>query len=234
MSELAGAHGRNVLPAVASLEWGNDLTGRLRQKLAEWGYVAPERQTRQIADRRLCKAFFEAWIESRTDLKWRTRNNYMQAVDAFLRFAGSDRLLADVTQADADSFRLWMLTQGKAEASEKERAQGFAASTVNKHLKRMRTLFAQAARAKLIPSNPMTDLKIGTESNRERDYYVDGPTSAKFLKWCGENGEYEWALIFALARFAGLRPCEMLVLTWRDIDWAEERLRIDSPKTGLR
>ena len=45
----------------------------------------------------------------------------------------------------------------------------------------------------------------------------------------------DWRVIFALARFGGLRcPSEVLNLKWTDVDWAEGRLRIDSTKTGLR
>ena len=43
-----------------------------------------------------------------------------------------------------------------------------------------------------------------------------------------------WRAIFALARFGGLRTCEVAVLTWGDVLWDVQRLRIDSPKTGLR
>ncbi|MCA9129077.1 MAG: site-specific integrase [Planctomycetales bacterium] len=235
VTELAEAHGRNVQAAVDSIEWANNLTGRIRLRLAELGYVAPERRTKsRHDDSRLCKTFFTNWIESRTDLKWRTRNNYEQARDAFIRFADDKRLLTDVTLADIDAWRLWMLSQGKRTGDAEQDAEGYALATANKHLKRIRTLFAQAVRAKLITENPASDIKAGGELNRTRDHYIDGPTAEKFLTWCDTNGEYEWALVFAMARFGGMRPCEMLTLTWRDVDWAEERLRIDSPKTGLR
>ncbi|MFM9960583.1 MAG: tyrosine-type recombinase/integrase [Planctomycetaceae bacterium] len=42
----------------------------------------------------------------------------------------------------------------------------------------------------------------------------------------------EWRLIFALARFGGLRtPSETLLLRWDDVDWERGRLLIRSPKT---
>ena len=233
VSELAKAVNSNTTADVDSLKWANELRGRLRQKLAEWGYVGPERKA-ETADLRLCDAYFRAYIDSRADLKWRTRNNYQQAADAFVRFVGKQRLLSDVTPADVDAWRLWLLAAGIREADSDGPAKGYAKATANKHAKRIKKLFAQAARARLIPESPAADQKIGDEANRSRDFYIDGPTATKFLKWCDTNGEHEWGLIFALARFGGLRPCEMLTLTWRDVDWAEHRLRIDSPKTGLR
>jgi len=42
----------------------------------------------------------------------------------------------------------------------------------------------------------------------------------------------EWRLIFALARFGGLRtPSETALLRWGDIDWAQGRMTVTSPKT---
>ena len=42
----------------------------------------------------------------------------------------------------------------------------------------------------------------------------------------------EWRLIFALARWGGLRiPSELMQLRWQDVDWAGSKLRITSPKT---
>ncbi len=42
----------------------------------------------------------------------------------------------------------------------------------------------------------------------------------------------QWRLLFALARFAGLRvPSESHLLTWADVDWEQGRMTVRSPKT---
>ena len=42
----------------------------------------------------------------------------------------------------------------------------------------------------------------------------------------------DWRLIFALARFGGLRtPSETLLLRWSDVDWEHGRMTVHSPKT---
>lgn len=42
----------------------------------------------------------------------------------------------------------------------------------------------------------------------------------------------QWRLIFALSRFGGIRiPSEFLPLTWDDVNWAENKILIHSPKT---
>ena len=47
--------------------------------------------------------------------------------------------------------------------------------------------------------------------------------------------DQDWRLVFALARFAGMRcPSEVTALRWSDVLWDTNRLRIESSKTGLR
>ena len=41
----------------------------------------------------------------------------------------------------------------------------------------------------------------------------------------------EWRVIIALARIGALRPGEILLLRWADIDWEKKRVRVTSPKT---
>lgn len=88
-------------------------------------------------------------------------------------------------------------------------------STANKHSKRLKKLFQQAVRAKLLSESPAADQRIGPEVNRTRDFYIDRATASKVLSQC----DPEWALIFGLCRFAGFRcPTEVLGLTWQDVD----------------
>ncbi len=61
---------------------------------------------------------------------------------------------------------------------------------------------------------------------------MDRKTTEAVLDACPD---YDWRLIFALARYAGMRcPTEVCGLKWSDILWDQERIRIDSIKTGLR
>lgn len=232
VTELAESHGRNVKPDVVSVEWGNNLTGRLRQKLAEWGYVAPERETRPSS--LVCSEFFESYIQSKTDWSQRSTCNYRQAVRHFNAFMGKERLLNDVLPPDIDAWRAWMVQQGKRRKTADDPGEGLAEATANRHAKRLRTLFNQAIRSKLAKTNPV-DGKIGDEVNRERDHYVSREVAAKVIQQCNMESNAEWALIFGLCRYCGFRcPTEVLGLTWADVDWEGGRLRVDSTKTGLR
>ena len=56
--------------------------------------------------------------------------------------------------------------------------------------------------------------------------------AADVLAECPDD---DWRLIFALARYGGMRcPSEVLTLRWSDVLWDQKKLRIDSPKTGVR
>jgi integrase len=42
----------------------------------------------------------------------------------------------------------------------------------------------------------------------------------------------QWKLLFALSRYGGLRcPSEHLALTWGDVDWEQNRIRVTCSKT---
>lgn len=230
VSELERAVKGGVSPEPATTKWSNELKGRIRERLATYGFVGAERKHIGGDASRLVKPFFDAYIATRTDWKPPTRYKYGESANYFSRFVGSQRLLSDVTPADVDAWRLWLVTSAIAAKGDKP-ARGLATSTANKHAKRIKTLFAQAVRAKLLSESPAEDQRIGPEVNRERDYYIDMATTNKVLEGC----DTEWAVIFGLCRFAGLRcPTEVLGLKWTDVDLAEGRLRIDSVKTGLR
>jgi integrase len=53
--------------------------------------------------------------------------------------------------------------------------------------------------------------------------------AAKVLEACPD---VEWQLIFALARYGGLRtPSETLALKWSDVNWEARMFTVRSPKT---
>ena len=65
--------------------------------------------------------------------------------------------------------------------------------------------------------------------NSKRQEFISREDIQKVLDACPDN---EWRLIFALARYGGLRiPSELYGLIWDDILWDKERFVIHSPKT---
>jgi integrase len=82
---------------------------------------------------------------------------------------------------------------------------------------------------KLIPSNPFADLVAAVRGNPKREHFIKPAVAEKVLAACPDAS---WRLLFALARWGGLRiPSEPLGMMWQDVDWAGGRMMIRSPKT---
>ncbi len=65
--------------------------------------------------------------------------------------------------------------------------------------------------------------------NKDRYYFITRDEADKVIGACPDD---EWKLIFALARYGGLRcPSEHMALRWRDIDWTANRITIHCVKT---
>jgi integrase len=195
--------------------WLNDLDSTIFDKLVGAGIVV----AREKAVKATLQAFLDGYIDSRkvdakpaTLIVWgHTRRNL---IDHF----GADKPLADITPGDADGFRLFLI------GSEK-----LADATVRKRCGFAKQFFAAAVRRRLITENPFSDLVSTIKKNTKRFYFVSRDEAQKVIDSCPDA---QWRLLFALSRFGGLRcPSEHLRLKWEDVDWANGRMTVTSPKT---
>lgn len=194
-------------------QWLNDLEPAMADKLARVGLI-PKLETKAMGT---LKAFLDDYVRGRSDIKARTAVRLEQAGRKLIECFGPDRRLRDFTTGDADKFRLWLVGQGLAE------------NTVRRLCGRAKQFFRAAMRRKLVTTNPFADLVSAVKGNPSRFYFVTRDMAAKVLEACPDA---EWRLLFALARFGGLRtPSESLTLKWGDIDWENNRIRVPSPKT---
>ena len=194
--------------------WVATLDGPLADRLAAVGLV-PKRQRAccpTLAD------FLDQYIGGRTDVKQSTREHLQRARRDLLAFFGPDKLLSDVAPGEADEFRIFLFRR-------------LAENTVRRICGRAKQFFRAAYRKRPIPSDPFADLKgCGVKANQSRYYFITRAEAEKVLEACPDA---QWRLLFALARFAGLRvPSEPLGLRWGDVDWARGRITIHSPKTA--
>jgi integrase len=59
--------------------------------------------------------------------------------------------------------------------------------------------------------------------------FIDEATAQKVLAACPDA---HWRVIFALARYGGMRvPSEIVLLRWADIDWTKGRILVNCQKT---
>ncbi len=204
---------RSLAPEVA--EWVGNVPDVLAEKLVGVGLIAP--RAKQQKDATMLGEFIDAYLASRTDIKPRTRINLLQVRRNLVTYFGETKPIADITPGDTDEWRRWMLTK-------------LGENTVRRHCGRAKQLLRAALRKRIIAENPFADMRdCLVKANKSREFFVSRADAEKVLAACPDN---EWRLIFALARFGGLRtPSETLLLRWDDVDWERGRLLIRSPKT---
>ena len=218
--DLAQARANNVAASAETIAWVSSTDGSIRDKLVEWGLADPVTPKLSLNEGRQLDAFLTAYIDGRADAKPSTRTNYKQTQRLLVEHFGGNKVLRTITQADADRWVRFMVAKKLADA------------TISKHGKRAKTMFQHAVRDRLLTSNPFSDIKGGSESNPDRQHFVDIKTAKKVMAACPDA---DWRLIFALTRFGGLRcPCEVVGLKWSHVDWENNRLLIDASKTARR
>ena len=219
IAELVRAKNAGVNPETDSVKWSETVDGRLRERLAAFGVVLPNTRRPRTDEQRLLGPFIDRYIEERTDAKPSTITNYRHARQWLVAFFDDKKPLVDITPADCDRWQRFLNEGDK-----------LAPSTIEKILKRAKTMFRHAVRDRLFAENPFIDLKIGASVNRTRDAFISPELAKTVISKCPDN---DWKVIFPLARYTGLRtPREVLTLKWSDIDWTERKIRIDSPKNG--
>jgi integrase len=140
-----------------------------------------------------------------------------QAEAALVDHFTAGRDVATISEADADGWRA-----GLKEA-------GYGTATISRTVGYARQIFKWAMRRGMAKANPFAELKAGAQVNPARMVFVSRETIGKVIDAAPDN---EWRLMIALSRFGGLRvPSEALALRWTDVDFANSRLTVRSPKT---
>jgi integrase len=160
--------------------------------------------------------FLDHYLARRTDVKPNTQISYKGARRRLIAFFGADKPLRDVTRADADDFLIHLRDK-------------YAGGAAGRTFGMAQQFFRSAVRGRLIAENPFSDVKLPSQVNPAKQFYITPEMAQRVLAACPNA---EWRLIFALSRYGGLRcPSEHLGLTWGDVDWARERFLVHSPKT---
>ena len=207
-------------------KWLKKIPLQLEKSLHRKGLIESKRLLEAEADRAkdeaeeariLLKPYLADYIASRTDLKPRTIVKFNATVDYLIEHFGADTPIEEITEGDAEDFRIFLLGKGQAE------------NTIRKHTQITKQFFYKAVKKRLLEVNPFRDLKATVQANPERFYFVDEAKSKKILQ---SLPSLRWKLIFALCRWGGLRcPSEVAALRLSDIDWEKNRIRIRSEKT---
>ncbi len=205
--------------------WIDQLEASLYDKLAAAGLLEP-----RLSGHVKLEQALNFYIDRRSsDVKQSTLQTYRNVRRNLVDYFGPDRLLDSITQAEADDWRRW-LRRAKDKDSPADGGQGLSSETTKMRCRGAKYFFRDAERRKLIQESPFTDMKgISSSGNREKDYFVTREDAAKVLKGCPDA---QWKLVFALARFGGLRcPSEVVLMKWGDVNWQLGRIVVHCEKT---
>lgn len=195
-------------------KWLNTREPAMLDKLARVGLI-PKPKAKQAMT---LETFIESYISRRNDVSPHTRRIWRQTKRLLGKHFGEGKALHEITPGDAADWRLSLVEAKMADAS------------VRKHCGFAKHFFARAVDHELIASNPFAKLVSAPVGNSARQYFVNREETGKILEAAPND---EWRLIIALSRFGGLRcPSEHLGLTWADINWAENKITVRSPKTA--
>ncbi|MEQ9454363.1 MAG: tyrosine-type recombinase/integrase [Phycisphaeraceae bacterium] len=197
-------------PSDDTSRWLSGIDDKLYDRLAAVGLVAKREST-------TLGAFIDAYIAKRGDVKDSTRLVYQRVRKHLVGFFGEGAALREISEGDAEAWRLHLIGQGLSE------------NTVRRSCGVARQWFGHAVKSRLIATNPITGMSVIVRGNRARAYFVSAQEARLVLAACPDA---QWRLMFALARYGGLRcPSEVLRLRWSDINWERNRITVSSPKT---
>ncbi len=211
VEEIVRAQVTTTTPAESTNWWLSQCDEVMIDKLASVN-LAAKRTSATLG------AFIDDYIQSRSDVKSGTTTMYGHTKRCLIEYFGSGKALRDVSAGDADLWRLWLFSH-----------EHLSENTARRRIKLARQFFRAAARRKLITDNPFDGIPTTVRENLKRMVFVTRDDIQKVLDACPNP---EWRLIFALARYGGLRcPSEILALRWGDVDWEHNRITVHSPKT---
>jgi len=154
----------------------------IRAKLEKVGLITQNKV-------RTLSTFLDDYVKERTDWKWRTVAAFHTSKDIMLTFFGKCTPIEKISVDDAVVFRLGL---------EKK----YSEATVAKIIKHCRQVFNLARRRKWIADSPFETVKLGSQRNLKRFYFVSMDEYHKLLDGCTNAKQ---RLIISLARIGGLR-----------------------------
>jgi integrase len=171
--------------------------------------------------------FLEKYYNDRkTELAAGTLELHQQTGRYMVGYFGQHRRLDAISRADARAFRTALANGELAHINQRRRkkqSQNMAVTTVDQHMRHARKFFNHALDDDLVTFNPFD--RVGQSSHVEKDWhYVDDVEFSKLMA----AAKPAWKLLFALARWAGLRLEEALEMPTRKIDRTKRRLTVIS------
>lgn len=210
--ESAKAAGTTVERDTA--RWVGGIADTLHTKIAKHGLV----QAREAATSPTIDELYEAFKKAIPGRSPRTYRNWRQSFDRLVGYFGTARTARSITETQADDWYATMVDK-------------YADSTYRKHVANIKTVWNWGLKREMVDGNPFSHIASSSVAGKTK-HFVERSTIDAVIAHCPDA---EWRLIFALGRYAGMRPCEFAALRIQDVNWEKPpTIALDSPKTGMR
>ncbi len=214
IEDLIACKTTGTSPNGTTAEWVSSLPKRLRERMGRVGLI----DAQEYCGCPILGEWLVSYVDGRKDVKKATATVYGHTKRNLLAFFGKSKALNEITFGDADGFRIFLKTD-----------EGLADNTVRRRLGIAKQFFRAAVRKKHITENPFAGQSTIVRENRRRSYFVTQAETEAVLECCPNA---KWRLVFALARYGGLRcPSEIERLKWEDVNWEKMRFIVHARKT---
>jgi len=176
----------------------------IESELNNGTYVSPSDTT--FAD------FAEEWINyyAKPRFKPTSLETTLSFVNThFISYFG-DRRLSDISLYDFDQYIALKLSEG------------LAVTSIQRHLTPLKTMFKTAVKWGFIKTNPAEDLEKPKARKKEMNFL----TPAEIPKLLEHVHPNYFSIIFT-AIFTGMRISELLAITWDDVDFEANTIRVN-------
>lgn len=207
--------------SLATAEWLGNLPAGLQEKLCHQGVI--DESMIRPAETTLGE-FLDLYFNRPEDRAWRTINQFKITANNLLAHFGADRQLRSITHGEAIDYKKWLAApRGKSQKK-------WETATVNRNCGRSKEMLNYAKDRGLIDQNPFDRIRgLTVRANPERQFIVGPELTARIMAAMPDT---TWRLIFALARYGGLRsPSEQRTLRWEHIRWEDGKIDIFCQKT---
>jgi integrase len=165
--------------------------------------------------------YAKEWLESyaKANVKPRVYVNYETSVRLHIKPVLGNLLLGDIGPADAKRLVAAM------------RERGLADATIRNAIVPLREMLGHAAEDRLIPVNPLSDVRLFGNRKRTARKVVP-PTRAEVDKILAKMSSDEAREAVRVAAALGLRRGEMFALRWADIDHKTNTVKVHASNFG--
>jgi integrase len=155
------------------------------------------------------------YVELRGDLAPATLVEQERTLRYLREHLGEEKIVSRITPLDARRFLAWLRNR-------QHRGRKPAAATVNKAVRECRRIFREAIACSLLRENPFVGI-LQEKVGQKMWHHV---TAAEYRRMTEVTGSLRWRGMMALGYCCGLRLGEVLNLTWADVDFERNRVRI--------